>query len=294
MKKTLICIHVMPNEIEQLYRLMLLFRYSMAYLEKTDAVAFKASLNLNPELTDWDNSELKQDYFVKRFNAAFEGIPNINEVITDNSLWGTTQQKREAVKLDYDQFIFCDTDIVFPPKLLKYQLNISYQLGDMYVVSPSLAKWWDESWAVLTHSDHLDKELGFGHSIQAIDSTPMQDITTVGVKQLSGLKFGCGMHTLYSKSFWETIQIPDSFGGYGPEDTYAMIIGSWLKENGYPVNQYVLDGIFISEDVHRKSPSFAGKIKTFDRKNDFYSAAMAIFAEEVAKFTEKISIKNNP
>ena len=120
MKRTLICIHVMPNEIEQLYRLMLLFRYSMAYLEKTDAVAFKASLNLNPNLTDWDNSELKQDYFIRRFNSAFEGIPNINEVITDDSLWGTTQQKIESIKMDYDQFVFCDTDITFSPKLLKY------------------------------------------------------------------------------------------------------------------------------------------------------------------------------
>ena len=34
MKKTLICIHVMPNEIEQLFRLMLLFRFSMAYIDK--------------------------------------------------------------------------------------------------------------------------------------------------------------------------------------------------------------------------------------------------------------------
>jgi len=177
----------------------------MAYLEKTDAIAFKASLNLNPKLTDWENSELKQDYFIRRFNLAFEGIPNINEIITDDSLWGTTQQKRESVKLDYDQFVFCDTDISFSPKLLKYQLNISYQLNDMYVISPSLPKWWDESWAVLTHRDFLDKELGYAHSIAANDSAPMQDIDKIEAKQLTGFKFGCGMHTLYSKSFWETI-----------------------------------------------------------------------------------------
>jgi hypothetical protein len=195
MKRTLICIHVMPNEIEQLYRLMLLFRYSMAYLEKSDAIAFKASLNLNPNLTDWDNSELKQDYFIRRFNSAFDGIPNINEVITNDSLWGTTQQKRESIKMDYDQFVFCDTDITFSPKLLKYQLNISYQLNDMYVLSPSLPKWWDESWSVLTHKDFLEKELGYAHSIAANDSAPMQDIDKIEVKQLTGFKFGCGMHT---------------------------------------------------------------------------------------------------
>jgi hypothetical protein len=294
MKKTLICIHVMPNEIEQLYRIMLLFRYAMAYLEKTDAVAFKASLNLNPKLTDWDNSELKPDYFIRRFNAAFDGIPNINEIITDESLWGTTQQKREAVKLDYDQFIFCDTDIVFPPKLLKYQLNISYQLNGMYVVSPSLAKWWDESWSVLTHRDFLDKELGYAHSIQANDSAPMQDIDNIEVKQLTGFKFGCGMHTLYSKSFWEIVEIPESFGGYGPEDTYGMAIASWLQQKGYPIKQYVMDGIYIAENIHRKTPSFLGKLVSFDKKTEFYNKAMGIFAEETQKLVEKITAKSNP
>ncbi len=49
MKKTLICIHVMPNEVEQLYRLMLLFRYSMAYLEKTIQSIVEARMNSEKE-----------------------------------------------------------------------------------------------------------------------------------------------------------------------------------------------------------------------------------------------------
>ena len=187
-KRTLICIHVMPSEIEMFERLMIQFHKAFQYLDGNDDVTLKVTLNLNPELTDWKNSELKQEYFIRRFNLAFEGLPNINEIITDDSLWGTTQQKRESVKLDYDQFVFCDTDISFSPKLLKYQLNISYQLNDMYVISPSLPKWWDESWAVLTHRDFLDKELGYAHSIAANDSAPMQDIDKIEAKQLTGFK----------------------------------------------------------------------------------------------------------
>ena len=49
----------------------------------------------------------------------------------------------------------------------------------MYLLSPSLPKWWDETWSVLTHKDYLDKELGYAHSIAANDSAPMQDIDNI-------------------------------------------------------------------------------------------------------------------
>ena len=93
MKSTLICIHVMPKEIELFERFMIQYKKALLYLDDTDNVTIKASLNLNPELTDWENSELKPDYFIQKFNILFEGINNINEIITDNSLMGTTQQK---------------------------------------------------------------------------------------------------------------------------------------------------------------------------------------------------------
>ena len=145
-KRTLICIHVMPNEIEMFERFMMQMYRALHYLDDTDDVTLKVTLNLNPELTDWENSELKNGHFISRFAILFNGIKNINEVILDTSCWGTTQQKRESYKLDYDQFIFCDTDILLHEHMLKHQLNVSYQLDGVYIVSPSLAKWWDNSW----------------------------------------------------------------------------------------------------------------------------------------------------
>ena len=147
-KRTLICIHVMPAEIEMFERLMQQMKRALMYLDENDDVTLKVTLNLNPELTDWKNSELKNGHFISRFAILFNGIKNINEIILDTSCWGTTQQKRESYKLDYDQFIFCDTDILFHEHMLKHQLNVSYQLDAIYIVSPSLAKWWDDSWDV--------------------------------------------------------------------------------------------------------------------------------------------------
>jgi len=52
-KRTLICIHVMPAEIEMFERLMQQMKRALMYLDDTDDVTLKVTLNLNPELTDW-------------------------------------------------------------------------------------------------------------------------------------------------------------------------------------------------------------------------------------------------
>jgi hypothetical protein len=293
-KRTLICIHVMPGEIEMFERLMLQMKKSLSYLDENDDVTFKVTLNLNPQLTDWENSEYKQSYFVSRFGVLFNGIKNINEVILDTKCWGTTQQKRESIKLDYDQFIFCDTDILFHEHMLKYQLNLSYQLDGTYIISPSLAKWWDDSWDILCHSDYIQKEYGHGTSEEAITNAYSQQIQSVNVRQTPFIKFGCGMHTLYSKSFWELVGIPESFGGYGPEDTFGMTASNYAIQLGYDIKQYVLDGIYITEDYLNRKSIISEKIKIIDRKTEFYEKAKSVFDMEGKNFLTRLIQKNQP
>ena len=296
MKKTLICIHVMPSELEMFERFMMQYHKALAYLDSNDDVTIRATLNLNPELTNWNESVYKQEYFINRFSLLFNGIKNINEIILDTSCWGTTQQKRESYKLHYDQFIFCDTDILLHEHMLKYQLNISYQLNGIYILSPSLPKWWDSSWDELCHSDYKDKPYGYAmDSKEVADNTFIQSITTINAKQIQTIKFGCGMHTLYSKSFWELVGIPESFGGYGPADTYGMAAASVVNKMGYNVTQFVMDGIYITEDYQNRTPLFADKIVTIDRKKEFYDKAMELGAIEVRNMvTELLKKQPNP
>lgn len=294
-KRTLICIHVMPSEIEMFERLMIQMRKALYYLDDNDDVTLKVTLNLNPELTDWNNSQLKNGHFVNRFAILFNGIKNINEIILDTSCWGTTQQKRESYKLDYDQFIFCDTDILFHEHMLKHQLNISYQLDGIYVLSPSLPKWWDNSWDELCHFEYTDKPYGYATTKEAIDNALIQKVEAITARQIGDVKFGCGMHTLYSKSFWEFVGIPESFGGYGPEDTYAMSASAFANKLGYGVRQFVMDGIYITEDYINRTPSFDGKIKPIDRKKEFYDKASALGQQEVINFGRDLMKKqSNP
>ena len=285
----------MPSEIEMFERLMLQMYKSLSYLDSDDDVTLKVTLNLNPELTNWETSELKQAYFVSRFAILFNKLKNINDIILDTSCWGTTQQKRESYKLDYDQFIFCDTDILFHEHMLKHQLNISYQLDGIYIISPSLAKWWDNSWNELCHYEYINKEYGYGMSEEASKNASIQEIKEIKARQISEIKFGCGMHTLYSKSFWELVGIPESFGGYGPEDTYGMAAATVANKLGHDVKQFVIDGIYITEDYQNRKPSFDGKITPIDKKKEFYDKAHALGQEEVRKFaTELMKKQHNP
>jgi hypothetical protein len=283
----------MPSELEMFERLMSRFHRAFHYLDSNDDVTLKVTLNLNPELTNWENSEFKQNYFVARFGVLFNGIKNINEIILDTSCWGTTQQKRESIGLDYDQFIFCDTDIFFHEHMLKHQLNISYQLDGIYIISPSLPKWWDASWDLLCHSEFLDKPYGTAmDNKEVMLGTETQTINGITARQIPTLKFGCGMHTLYSKSFWELVGIPNSFGGYGPEDTYGMEAGKVALKMGYPIQQFVMDGVYITEDYLNRTPSFSDKIKPIDKKKEFYDKANSLGRQEVTAFAKKLIEKN--
>jgi hypothetical protein len=284
----------MPSELEMFERLMIQMKKALSHLDENDDVTLKVTLNLNPELTDWENSELKNGHFISRFAILFNGMKNINEVILDTSCWGTTQQKRESYKLNYDQFIFCDTDILFHEHMLKYQLNTSYQLDGIYIISPSLPKWWDSSWDYLCHSDFKDRPYGTAMDDKDVMMGALiQPITQVNVRQIPIIKFGCGMHTLYSKSFWELVTIPESFGGYGPEDTYGMAAATVANKLGCNVKQFVMDGVYITEDYINRTPSFADKIKQIDKKREFYDKAQSLGQEEVRKFAAELIKKQS-
>lgn len=289
-KKTLVCIHVMPQEIEMFISLIYNYKLSLKHLDDDDDVTIKISLNLNPELTDWSNTNISKDEFINTFNEVTEDVPNLDkEIITDTSLWGTTQQKREAIQLDYDQFIFCDTDIILHQHQLKHQLNGAKQLDGMYILSPALPRWWDETWDVLVSSNKQSDEFGEAFKKECIKDVLTQKYTDLSLRLVAPIKFGNGMHTLYSKEFWDFIKIPESFGGYGPEDTFAMHAAhNAIVSKQYPIKQYVLDGIYITEDYTHRTPSFNDDFVSFNKKDEFYKQAESSFGKEMNDFLQRI------
>ena len=57
---------------------------------------------------------------------------------------------------------------------------------------------------------------------------------------------------------------------------------------GYDIKQFVMDGIYITEDYINRTPSFDGKIKPIDRKKEFYDKANTLGRQEVTNFAKKL------
>ena len=293
-KRTLIVTHVMPLELEMFERFISYYVNTFKYLDPLkDNITLYATLNLNPELTDWENSELKPQWFIDKFTKAMEGIPSYLQIVIDDSLWGTTQQKREVIKMDYDQFIFVDPDIAVHEQLLKVQLMAADTLTGPFVLSPNIPRWWDDSWDYLVHPNFKQNEFSQFKDLSLWDKTFQQNIDSVDLKMLNTFKFGCGMHTLYSKEFWDIIGIPEEFGGYGSEDTFAMLASFIARKAGIDIRQYLLDGIYITEDRDevRRTPSYKSKITISNKKQNYQKNSNDLMDGLLLNFAKSLGIR---
>lgn len=289
MKKTLVVSHIMPLELELFERFISYYKDTFNYLDNEDDVTMYATLNLNPKLTDWDKSEIQPQWFIDKFTELMSGIKSKLQIVVDDSMWGTTQQKREVIELDYDQFVFVDPDIAVHPTQLKLQLMAAKELSGPFIISPNIPRWWDTSWDILVHPNMVSSDLHQFKKPEIWDGCFNQNPNTVSLRLLNTFKFGCGMHTLYSKEFWKMVGIPTDFGGYGSEDTYAMFASVIARKNNIDVRQYVLDGMYITEDSNQKrKPSYSDKLKVFNRKVDGKQHSHSIMKVELEKFKKSL------
>lgn len=311
-KRTQIVTHIMPTEIDEYSDIIDKLTEASQYLEKKDWISIYATLNLSPELIVWDESELKPDFFIEKFNQIKQKCSWANEVIFEivdnNSILGTTAQKRKAIKGNYDQFIFLDCDIAFNPMVLKYILLSSEQINDnYYFITPQTVKLWDKTWDCITHSDFINNEYGYeklhnpndtyNQKIDDVNVIKLDDVDTNlkyssfdlmhnisgKVYHIVNFKFACGWFALYSKSVVDLIGIPEWLGHYGPEDTNMMIMSEFYKLSDWPITQYILDGIYISENYISRDTKYNNILKLNNLKNEFRAKAESVFGIEIQK-----------
>jgi len=288
-KRTQIVTHVMPTEIDEYSNIIDKLAKAAQYLEKKDWVSIHATLNISPDLIQWNKSELKSDFFIDKFNQIKEKCNWANEIIfniiEDNSILGTTSQKREAIKGNYDQFIFLDCDIAFHPTTLKYMLEASYQVKGKYLITPQTVKIgndFDNTWDVLVHNDYQNKEYIY-YLTHDPNLTYDQNIENVSIKTSPNFKFACGWFTLYSKDILNFIGIPEWLGHYGPEDTFMMCVSEAVKHK-HDITQYILEGIYISENYISRDNSYINKLNINNLKQTFRQQAENNFQIELNKF----------
>jgi len=289
--RTQIVIHVLPGEIDE-YEIILdnLFK-SKDYLEEKDWISIYATLNLSPILINWDECKLDKQFFVDKFNQLKIKCNWANEVvfniIEDDSILGTTSQKRKASEENYDQFIFLDCDIAFHPTTLKYILETSYQLKGKYIITPQTVKLWDWTWDVLVHKDFINKNYGYEKTHDP-ELTYNQFVDNVTVTIFPNFKFGCGWFTLYSKEILNFIGIPLWLGHYGPEDTFLMFASELAIRKKYDIKQYILEGIYISENYIKRINPYKEKLVMYNLKQEFKEKAERQFQIELSNFNNKI------
>ena len=161
--------------------------------------------------------------------------------------------------------IWLDCDISFPASALS-EINKSIDLvkGKYFVITPQLVRMWDETWDCLVHKDFREKELGYcyDYDVSLIEKISQQN--SHHLDKITEFKFAGGWLTVISSDLLKLTGIPEVFKPYGEEDTYIMQVCEGLKKLGWPVSQYVMEGLLVAQ----KFNVFESAKKQFKIVND--------------------------
>ena len=82
----------------------------------------------------------------------------------------------------------------------------------------------------------------------------------------------------------DLVGIPKFLGHYGPEDTFLMAASEIAKRKGHNINQYILNGIFVSENKIYRKNIYKDHLKYHDLKDKFRDKAWAYFNKGLKEF----------
>ena len=103
---------------------------------------------------------------------------------------------------------------------------------------------------------------------------------------------------IFSKNLLRFINIPVSLGSYGLDDTFVMMAANYMKQKGYDINQFVLEGLVCIENnrytLYDYNPyknfledkSFSNKGREFKKHSKEKSHIN--FNNELKKFIDKL------
>jgi hypothetical protein len=306
-----ICIHVLPQEIDQLEQLLILLKRNS--LSLPDDHGIKVQVCLNYSFVNWKNS-----YFVKGFfNHKFSNLekltkswsPECHFFISDNDLIkGCNDLRRIAIRNTNKPYVmYLDADNIFEEGFLCYMWNFlvnntyenSYYHDDperkesefykstYCVYTPETTRMWDSTWDCITNENFLDQPASHltydnrdpYHAVDLLRNEERE------LRLINGFKFA-GWGTTIDTRLARLIDIPDSLGSYGLDDTFIMLGCQILRDKGIDVRQYVIKNeIIIENNKFRDNPY---DILTIDKRKEFLAQAEANFQPELQKLYERI------
>jgi len=280
MKKTKILIQLfsMVKEIDYLERTLISLKQNSLFINKDQYyIILDINFLITDHLTDWENSILKQDYFLHRLDHLkkyYMDWCDEYKIDTDNSVKGALGYliKNLDNYSDVDDIILLEPDVVFGPYTLNLYLEstqLAKQQSPNYIITGEYVKMWDSSWDVVVNSKFLDKPFNyrvtndFIKDTYSIDNeTYLQPLIYDNQKQF---KFGGGWFTLYSKNLLDTIDFPKTLEGYGLFDNYVM---SFCYNMAHLVTQYKIVNLIIN-DKHNYTNYYDEYVTSLNKKHEF-------------------------
>jgi len=289
---TQIVIHLLPQEIDWFEWQVKQLKQGSYYLEEDDKVIIDVTLNLN--LVDWNQSQLPKQFFIDKF-LQLEKICDWCEtqfiVDEENKCLGCNDKRRESIRsTKADNILYLDTDLIFKPEALKTVIESSKLIThDYYIISPQIVKMWDDSWDILVNQNYLD----IPANVETYyNNDPFEVILSnqneVSLKPIDQFKFGGGWFNLLSTKLLRLTDIPNSLGSYGVDDTYVMICCNIMKQKGYQIQQYVLEGIIVTENFKYRWNLYKDFLYLINHQNNFRSQAESNLNLELVEFSKKI------
>ena len=285
---TQIVVHLLPQEIDWFEWQSRQFKIGSQNID--NSIVIDVTLNLN--LVDWENSSIPKDFFINKFNQIkllWDWADTIFTVSDNGECLGTNDKKRDSIRSTLaDNLLWLDSDIIFRPELLSYLTSISNMIPEeYYVITPQIGKLWDSSWDVLVNNNYVNESPCIPYDKDPF-SIVYKDYDDIFVDKINTFKFGAGWGNLISTNLVKLIDIPDSLGSYGVEDTYTMYCSEILKNKGFNIQQYVVNNILVAENLKYRSNPYEEFIALIDRKSEFRKIAEDNLQLEIQKFINRI------
>lgn len=281
--------HILPQEIDQLESLLQLMKRSSRYLDKDD---YLVEVVLNPHLTDWNTSKLDINFFTSKFSALEDltkSWANTKFEISDGNILGCNDIRRKALRTSTAEYImYLDADNMFSETFLYYAkeyCNHLYEQDGYNILIPEVTRMWDSTWDMIVNEEYINEPANH-ESYYSRDPYLLPVPTTVAAYPVSGFKFA-GWGTCIPTKLRDIVDIPDSLGSYGLDDTFIMTVCELLKYKGVNVQQYVLKGETIIENNKFRTNPYKNYITTIDRKDEFLTQAHQNFNAELWKYQNK-------
>lgn len=287
---THIVVHLLPHEIDWFEWQSKQFKLGSYHIK--DKVIIDVTLNLN--LVDWSKSKLPKQFFIDKFNQikTLWDWAEIKFVIDEkNQCLGCNDKRREAIRsTNADNILYLDSDLIFQPELLKYLIESSKLIdNEYYIISPQTVRMWDSSWDIITNEKYINTPSNL-HSYYNND--PYQVITSpireIKLSPINQFKFGGGWFNLLSTKLLKLTDVPDSLGPYGVDDTYVMVCCNIMKQKGYDVQQYILNGLTVIENFKYRWNSYENYLHLINRQTEFRNQSENNLNKEVDNFITNI------